>query len=219
MFLFLGVGGTVGGTAGSEPTGETADSISGGGFTDYWTTPDWQKDAVSNYQTNCAANKCPPSSTWNAGGRGYPDIAAQSEGFLVLTFGFPMPVSGTSAACPTASGIIGLINDARIAAGKKSLGFLPPFLYHAASVDPLAFNDVVSGTNQGCSNGGFTAAKAWDPGRLYLVCVCLLHFFFLQILLSLFDLLPISHWSGNFELQETCKDRSLSPLNNVLSFI
>ncbi len=159
-----GVGGLVGGKAGAEPTGETADSISGGGFSDYWSTvPEWQKDAVAAYQSACAANKCPPLNTWSQKGRGYPDIAAQSENFLVVTFGIPLPVSGTSAACPTASGIIGLLNDARIAAGKSPLGFLNPFLYHAATVDPLAFNDIVEGSNMGCSNGGFSAAKAWDP--------------------------------------------------------
>ena len=152
------------GAGGKSPTGETVDAISGGGFSDYWNAiPDWQKDAVSKYTAACATNKCPPTSTFNTGGRGYPDIAAQSENFLVTTFGIPMPVSGTSAACPTASGIIGLINDARIAAGKKSLGFLNPFLYHAAVVDPLAFNDVLSGANMGCKNGGFSAASGWDP--------------------------------------------------------
>lgn len=156
------VGGVTGGTAGAEPTGEVVDSISGGGFTDYWETPEWQKDAVKAYQGACLTNKCPPLNTWNQNGRGYPDIAAQSESFLVVTYGISMPVAGTSAACPSASGIIGLINDARLAAGKSSLGFLNPFLYHAATQDPLAFNDIVKGTNMGCSNGGFSAAKGWD---------------------------------------------------------
>ena len=38
-------------------------------------------------------------------------------------------VAGTSCACPTASGIFSLLNDARLAANKSSLGFLNPLIY------------------------------------------------------------------------------------------
>ena len=37
-------------------------------------------------------------------------------------------VAGTSCAAPTFSGVISLVNDRRLAAGKSSLGFLNPFL-------------------------------------------------------------------------------------------
>ena len=37
------------GTPGQSPTGEVADSISGGGFSDYWPMPSWQHNAVQQY--------------------------------------------------------------------------------------------------------------------------------------------------------------------------
>jgi tripeptidyl-peptidase-1 len=52
-------------------------------------------------------------------------------------------------------------NEARLLAGKSSLGFLNPLLY--STLGP-ALNDVTEGTNMGCGNvNGFTAAKGWDP--------------------------------------------------------
>lgn len=40
-----------------------------------------------------------------------------------------MNVAGTSAATPTVAGMIGLANDARLTAGKPTLGFLNPWIY------------------------------------------------------------------------------------------
>ena len=68
-------------------------------------------------------------------------------------------VSGTSCASPTASGIFGLINDARAQAGKSALGFLNPFIYANAA----AFNDVTSGASNGCGfSAGWPASSGWD---------------------------------------------------------
>ena len=78
--------------------------------------------------------------------------------------GIPLPgVGGTSCASPTFSGIIALLNDARLAAGKSALGFLNPLLYQSVPTFPGAFNDVTEGTNEGCTVNGFTAAVGWDP--------------------------------------------------------
>lgn len=162
------VGGTWGGTAGQHPTGESVDGIGGGGFSDYWGAPSWQKDATKNYVSN--KTNLPPAKVFNATGRGYPDLAAQSEGYVVVQFGIPLPgVGGTSCATPTWSGIIALLNDVRLNAGKSNLGFLNPMLYQlgAASLKKPAaqqpFNDVTTGQNEGCGNGGFTAREGWDP--------------------------------------------------------
>ena len=38
-------------------------------------------------------------------------------------------VAGTSAACPVVAGIFTIVNNARLKAGKNSLGFLNPFIY------------------------------------------------------------------------------------------
>ena len=71
-----------------------------------------------------------------------------------------MPVAGTSCASPTAAGVIALLNDARLQAGKPTLGFLNPALYANAA----SLNDITSGTNQGCgfSGSGYPAVKGWD---------------------------------------------------------
>jgi hypothetical protein len=71
------VGGVVGGTPGKYPTGEVADSISGGGFSNLWPAPAYQQAAIKNYLAT--ASNIPPQRYWNASGRGYPDVAAQSE--------------------------------------------------------------------------------------------------------------------------------------------
>lgn len=62
-------------------------------------------------------------------------------------------VGGTSAACPVVAGMIGLINDARHAAGRPTLGFLNPFLY----ANPECFQDITGGKNL------YGATKGWDP--------------------------------------------------------
>jgi tripeptidyl-peptidase-1 len=156
------VGGVTGGTAGQTPTGEVVDFISGGGFSDYWPTPSWQTSAVATYLST--ATGLPASNLYNQSGRGYPDVAAQSENFVVVQGGIPLPgVGGTSCASPSFSGIVSLLNDLRLAQGKSSLGFLNPLIYQTAPTVPNSFNDVVSGYNAGCVITGFPAAPGWDP--------------------------------------------------------
>ena len=148
------VGGTSGG--GLAPP-ESAAAISSGGFSNRWAQPAWQKDAVAKYLTS---PKLPDAAKYNATGRGFPDISAQAMSFVIVTNKVPLPgVSGTSCASPTAAGVFGLLNDARLAAGKSTLGFLNPFIYgHAA-----AFNDCTTGSNLGCLGvGGFPAVTGWD---------------------------------------------------------
>ena len=50
-------------------------------------------------------------------------------------------VDGTSCSSPIFAGIVALINDELLAAGKSPLGFLNPFLY----ANPGAFNDITTG--------------------------------------------------------------------------
>ena len=68
-------------------------------------------------------------------------------------------VYGTSASAPVVGAIITLINEARFAIGKGSVGFINPTLY----ANPGALNDITSGGNQGCGTPGFTATTGWDP--------------------------------------------------------
>jgi tripeptidyl-peptidase-1 len=145
----------VGGSTNDSP--EVAWSGSAGGFSDRYPLQPWQKDAVTSYKNS--GTKLPAPTRFNATGRGFPDVAAQATNFEVINGGFTEPVAGTSCACPTFSGIVGLLNDLRTSAGKAPLGLLNPFLYQNAA----AFNDITSGNNPGCGTTGFEAAKGWDP--------------------------------------------------------
>ena len=91
--------------------------------------------------------------------RGYPDISAIGLSGVTVFNGQTLSVGGTSLSAPIIGGIITLLNEARIAAGKGSIGFLNPTLY----ANPDAFNDITIGNNPGCHTGGFNATPGWDP--------------------------------------------------------
>merc|ERR1719223_889323 len=152
----------VGGTdfAGSSVGDETTWADGGGGFSDTFGIPDYQKDAVATYLASTSAN-FPPQNLWNRTGRGYTDVAAlggQKNPYCVTTSGMFEGVAGTSASCPVVAGIFAQLNGLRIAAGKPAMGFLNPFIYQ----NPGGFFDVTSGTNGGGRKYGFTAVKGWD---------------------------------------------------------
>jgi len=152
----------VGGTdfAGTEIGDETAWKSGGGGFSDTFGQPDYQKDAVAAYLASKDAN-FPPQKLWNRTGRGYPDLAAlggQENPYCVATSGMFQGVAGTSASCPVVASIFARLNGLRLAFGQPSMGFLNPFIYQ----NPSAFNDVTSGTNSASRVYGFTAVKGWD---------------------------------------------------------
>lgn len=144
----------VGGTTGSP---ETAASLSSGGFSDYWARPKYQDAAVTAYMKSGV--QLPDSSRYNHTGAGFPDVSAQAENFVIVYGGGSTGVSGTSCSSPTFSGIVALANDARLAAGKSTLGYLNPLIYKNGD----AFQDVTSGNNPGCGTNGFQATTGWDP--------------------------------------------------------
>lgn len=155
----------VGGTdfVGSEVGDEMAWSDSGGGFSDTFDIPDFQKTAVAAYKAAPDAD-LPPQKLWNNTGRGYPDIAAlggTKAPYCVNVGGSFSGVAGTSAASPVAAGVFALLNGLRASQKKSPLGFLNPFIYQ----NPNAFFDVTSGKNTGSSmrKYGFKAVKGWDP--------------------------------------------------------
>ncbi|KAK5095077.1 hypothetical protein LTR70_006049 [Exophiala xenobiotica] len=96
---------------------------------------------------------------FNPNGRAYPDISGQSLNFTIFWNGTLRPVSGTSASTPAVSGILALVNDALVAAGKPTLGFLNPWLYGGGY---KAFNDVTTGSNFGCDTEGIPAVEGYD---------------------------------------------------------
>jgi len=150
---------SVGGTTDSNP--EVCASFSSGGFANYFARPSWQDDAVSGYLNSKPAG-LPSSVLYNASGRGIPDVAAQGENFDVIVSGSTEPVDGTSCSSPCFTAIVSLLNEARLAAGKNSLGYLNPLIYKTLGPQG-AFNDVTKGDNPGCGTKGFPATKGWDP--------------------------------------------------------
>lgn len=70
-----------------------------------------------------------------------------------------MLLDGTSAASPAAAGVLTLVNDALIAAGKPVLGFFNPALYKSLN---KGFTDITSGSAIGCNRKGFPAQSGWD---------------------------------------------------------
>ncbi|TRY59671.1 hypothetical protein DNTS_027407 [Danionella cerebrum] len=122
---------TVGGTSFKNPfklSNEVTDYISGGGFSNIFPMPDYQADAVGGYLNN--TQSLPPETYFNTSGRAYPDMAALSDNYWVVSNRVPIPwISGTSASTPVVGGILSLINDQRLLKGLPPLGFINPRLY------------------------------------------------------------------------------------------
>lgn len=164
---------SVGGTQYFAP--EQAVTFSSGGFSRLYPTPGYQAAAVAGYlpQSDPAFRKY-----YNARGRGFPDVAAQSVNFVVEDKGVLKRYEGTSCASPTFAGVVALLNSARIASGIPPLGFLNPWLY-SVGVQGGGLTDITKGHSTGCNgqarfggapNGSpvipgarFDAVKGWDP--------------------------------------------------------
>ncbi|KAF2217659.1 hypothetical protein CERZMDRAFT_108334 [Cercospora zeae-maydis SCOH1-5] len=133
--------------------------ISGGGFSDVFSLPSYQADAVQSY----FANFMPPytADRYNNSqqARGYPDLSANGAHYALALHGNWTEIYGTSCATPTMASILTLINEARYNAGKTSIGFINPVIYG----NPQIFNDVTEGHNPGCNTSGFAAVPGWDP--------------------------------------------------------
>ncbi|KAF8198253.1 family S53 protease-like protein [Mycena galopus ATCC 62051] len=149
----------VGSTQGFAP--ETGANFSSGGFSNFFPMPAYQAASVNNYVQNSIPSTL--NLTFNASGRGYPDVALQGYNFEIIDQGNLETISGTSASTPLFASIIALINDRLLAAGKPVMGFMNPFIYS----NPEVFTDITSGYNSGyvCppTGSGFNATAGWDP--------------------------------------------------------
>ncbi|RFU78327.1 serine endopeptidase [Trichoderma arundinaceum] len=144
---------------------------SGGGFSNYFPVPDYQKAAVKKYfakhdpghpyyiANSDASNIGENGGIYNRAGRGIPDISANGANFRSFNNQTDGHWFGTSLAAPLWASVITLINQERAKMGKKSVGFINPVLY--ANTDALT--DIKQGSNPNCGTSGFTAVEGWDP--------------------------------------------------------
>ena len=134
-------------------------SFGGGGFSNTFPIPDYQKDVVEQY---LQSGKVPPTKYFNTSGRAYPDVSAFAVNFDIIVNGEGASVDGTSCATPTFSGVVSCLNDVRLNNGKSTLGFLNPLLYQ--TLKGKGFFDITEGSNSGIGGcPGFDAIPGWDP--------------------------------------------------------
>ena len=119
----------------------------------------------------------PPSSWYNADGRGYNDVTAVGFNILTIEGGDLHVTGGTSASGPIVAGMLALLNDALLQRHLPPLGFANPLLYTIAQDGnyPGAFNPVTVGDNKckelssggvaTCCQYGFLSGPAWDPNN------------------------------------------------------
>ncbi len=151
---------SVGGTdlttasAGGAWKSETAWADSGGGISpDKIAIPSWQK--LSGVITS--SNK--GSTTYRNG----PDVSANANfSFYVCadqTTCTANDYGGTSFAAPMWAGFIALVNQSRVAAGKKTIGFINPGIYaeNVTSTYSTDFHDITSG-----KSGSYSAVTGYD---------------------------------------------------------
>jgi tripeptidyl-peptidase-1 len=161
----------VGGTQAVTP--EIAWTASSGGFSYYFPRAWYQQAKIETYLGLLDhSTKEYYSQYTNFEGRGFPDVAAHSllPDYQVVGGGELERSGGTSAASPVFAGIIALLNDARLSAGKPTLGFLNPFIYSSGY---KALNDITGGQSVGCNGidgqtggtvpgGGIVPWAAWN---------------------------------------------------------
>jgi kumamolisin len=117
----------------------------GGGVSDIFALPAWQKDA----------NVPKSANPGHRVGRGLPDVAANADpetGYEVRVDGQATVIGGTSAVAPLVAGLLALLNQKL----NRRVGYLNPTLYTTAAIRD-AFRDVTQG-----NNGAYKAGKGWD---------------------------------------------------------
>lgn len=116
---------------------------SGGGFSNVFSQPSYQRKAVSTYLSKTGPSlgftgynstvidgnfSNVTSGVFHLGGRAYPDVGAVGDRQVVYSNGSWWLVGGTSLSSPIWGAVLTLVNEARISAGKSSVGFIHPVL-------------------------------------------------------------------------------------------
>lgn len=144
-----GCGGTRLEAKNNQRTNETVwndgpDSAAGGGVSDFFPLPVWQRQA-----------HVPPSFNDEHIGRGIPDVAGNADpqtGYQIYVDGHDMVFGGTSAVAPLWAGLIALINQQR----GQSIGYLNPILYQNYNQNNALY-DITQG-----NNGAYHAEPGYD---------------------------------------------------------
>lgn len=133
--------------------------FSGGGFSNVFAMPSYQQKAVATYFADSAPAYSAQQFNNSKAVRGYPDVSANGARYLTAVDGNFSLSFGTSASAPVFASMINMINEKRLDAGKKPVGFVNTVLYE----NPQVLNDITSGKNPGCGTNGFSAVTGWDP--------------------------------------------------------
>jgi kumamolisin len=144
--------GNIQGTSFEEYVWNDDTGATGGGISDYFSVPDYQKKTSIPCSLNDGKHV----------GRGCPDVSANASphsGFFVTVGGKAGNGCGTSASAPLWAGLIAVLN----ASLGTNVGFVNPALY---SLGSAAFRDIV-GAPGPADNGynnvkGYPASKGWD---------------------------------------------------------
>jgi kumamolisin len=137
------------GTITSESVWNRGRGAGGGGISEQFPVPDYQKGL-----------KLPKNANGSGPGRGVPDIAFNSDpgtGYRMRAGGEDQITGGTSAAAPLAAGLDARITEALHGSGKQMPTPFNNYIYGLALTNPTVFNDVVKGSNK-----GYPAGVGWD---------------------------------------------------------
>ena len=157
---------------------------SGGGASIFFAKPSWQtgtgvpndgKRDLPDLALNASPDHDPYLFCSEDGPNGTV-VASCTSGFRTGAGGDLTAVGGTSAAAPTFAGIVALLNQYLVTNGFQTtpgLGNINPTLYHIATYNPTAMNDVTTGNNfVPCVSGttdcpaslhfGFSAGAGYD---------------------------------------------------------
>src|SRR5579884_2836546 len=152
------VGGTTlvrnGSTFSERVWNDKTDAASGGGFSRFYSMPDYQKTLPATTQQQFQNR------------RGVPDVSAVADPDTGLAFyqgGAWSLAGGTSASAPLWAGIMAIADQM---AGRP-LGFIDPALYKLAASSTYAqdFHDITQGNNSNpeARVNGYNAVAGWDP--------------------------------------------------------
>jgi kumamolisin len=156
----LGCGGTRVNSNGQVITSEVVwndlsmgGGATGGGVSDVFPLPDWQKNV-----------RVPPSANPGAHvGRGVPDVAGDADpatGYAVVVDGQSTVFGGTSAVAPLWASLLTLLNQKL----RNPVGYANPFFYEKlVTKSPHGFEDQGFDEITKGNNGAYSAGPGWNP--------------------------------------------------------